>query len=96
MTVAHQAPLSLRFPRQEYWSALPFPTPSEQHPEIYIRTSLDWSIREAPITKGKEALMVLATKRWSVAEPENGETKPPFDHRALITESLAKTRLELT
>ena len=39
--------------------------------------------------------MVLATKQWSVAEPENGETKPPFDHRALITESLAKTRLEL-
>ena len=24
--VAHQAPLSLRFPRQEYWSGLPFPT----------------------------------------------------------------------
>ena len=26
-TVAHQAPLSLGFPRQEYWSGLPFPTP---------------------------------------------------------------------
>ena len=24
-TVAHQAPLSLEFPRQEYWSGLPFP-----------------------------------------------------------------------
>ena len=24
-TVAHQAPLSTRFPRQEYWSGLPFP-----------------------------------------------------------------------
>ena len=24
-TVAHQAPLSLGFPRQEYWSGLPFP-----------------------------------------------------------------------
>ena len=25
--VAHQAPLSMGFPRQEYWSALPFPSP---------------------------------------------------------------------
>ena len=25
-TVVHQAPLSMRFPRQEYWSGLPFPT----------------------------------------------------------------------
>ena len=26
-SVAHQAPLSVVFPRQEYWSSLPFPTP---------------------------------------------------------------------
>ena len=26
-TVAHQAPLYLGFPRQEYWSGLPFPNP---------------------------------------------------------------------
>ena len=25
-TVAHQAPLSMKFSRQEYWSGLPFPT----------------------------------------------------------------------
>ena len=25
-TLAHQAPLSMRFPRQEYWSGLPFPS----------------------------------------------------------------------
>ena len=28
-TVARQAPLSMRFPRQEYWSGLPFPTPED-------------------------------------------------------------------
>ena len=27
-TVAHQAPLSMGFPRQEYWSGLPFPSPT--------------------------------------------------------------------
>ena len=26
-TVAHHAPLSMGFPRQEYWSGLPFPSP---------------------------------------------------------------------
>ena len=26
-TVAHQAPLSIGFSRQEYWSGLPFPSP---------------------------------------------------------------------
>ena len=28
-TVAHQAPLSMGFPRQEYWSVLPFPPPGD-------------------------------------------------------------------
>ena len=27
--VAHQAPLSMGFSRQEYWSGLPFPTPGD-------------------------------------------------------------------
>ena len=26
--VAHQVPLSMGFPRQEYWSGLPFPSPA--------------------------------------------------------------------
>ena len=28
-TVAHQAPLSMGFPRKEYWSGLPFPSPGD-------------------------------------------------------------------
>ena len=28
-TVAHQAPLSMGFPKQEYWSGLPFPPPGD-------------------------------------------------------------------
>ena len=30
-TVARQLPLSMGFPRQEYWSRLPFPTPGDLH-----------------------------------------------------------------
>ena len=34
-TVAHQVPLSMGFPRQEYWSGLPFPSPGDlPHPGI--------------------------------------------------------------
>ena len=29
LTVAHQAPLSMEFSRQEYWSGLPFPSPED-------------------------------------------------------------------
>ena len=28
-TVAYQAPLSMEFSRQEYWSGLPFPSPGD-------------------------------------------------------------------
>ena len=28
-TVAHQAPLRMGFPGQEYWSGLPFPSPGD-------------------------------------------------------------------
>ena len=37
-TVACQAPLSVGFPRQEYWSGLPFPSPGE----------VTWDISVAP------------------------------------------------
>ena len=35
-TVAHQAPLSMRFSRQEYWGGLPFP-PSGDFPDPGIK-----------------------------------------------------------
>ena len=38
-TVAHQAPLSLGFSRQEYWSGLPFPSPGDlPDPGIELRS----------------------------------------------------------
>ena len=37
--VAHQAPLSMEFSRQEYWSRLPFPSPGElPDPELKPRS----------------------------------------------------------
>ena len=41
-TIAHQAPLSIGFPRQEYWSGLPFPSPRGRQ-ILYC-----WATREDP------------------------------------------------
>ena len=35
-TVAHQAPLSMGFSRQEYWSGLPFPSPGDLRGLCYL------------------------------------------------------------
>ena len=41
-TVAHKAPLSMGFPRQEYWIELTFPPPGDlPHPGIELRL-LHW------------------------------------------------------
>ena len=45
-TVAHQAPVSMGFSRQEYWSGLPFPSPGDlPNPWIEPRSSRprDWT-----------------------------------------------------
>ena len=35
-TAAHQAPLSMGFSRQEYWSGVPLPSPPIQYTNAYI------------------------------------------------------------
>ena len=51
-TVAHQAPLFRGFPRQEYWSGLPFPSPGDlPDPGIQPRSpalQTDSSLTELP------------------------------------------------
>ena len=44
-TIAHQAPLSMEFSRQEYWSGLPFPPPGDildpgMEPETLVSCAL--------------------------------------------------------
>ena len=43
-TIAYQAPLSLGFSRQEYWSGLPFPSPGDLlYPGIEPRSPALWA-----------------------------------------------------
>ena len=45
-TAAHQAPLSMGFSKQEYWSGLPFPSPRNLlNPEI-----LHWQVDSLPLS----------------------------------------------
>ena len=57
-TAAYQAPPSMEFPRQEYWSGLPFPSPGElPTPGIKPRSptlqadSTIWATREAQMVR---------------------------------------------
>ena len=55
--VAHQAPLSMEFSRQEYWSGLPFPTPGDlPNPGIQ------------PASPASPALATLAFYHWATWE----------------------------
>ena len=52
-TVARQAPLSMEFSRQEYWSKLPFPTPVDiPDPEIepVSLCLLHWQVDSLPLS----------------------------------------------
>ena len=50
-TVAYQAPLSMEFSRQEYWSALPFPSPGDRG---------TWWVTMHEVTKSQTCLSSLA------------------------------------
>ena len=62
-TVAYQAPLSMGFSRQEYWSGLPFPSPGDlpnpgietKSPALQANAFTIWVTREA------------ASKSWNAA-----------------------------
>ena len=61
-TVARQAPLSMGFSRQEYWSGLPFPSPgdlSDSGVEPRSSTSDADSLPSKPPRKPKVAVDVL-------------------------------------
>ena len=53
-TTAYQAPPSMGFSRQEYWSGVPLPSPSETLGSIYFALQLQLEEKEAiPLSTGK-------------------------------------------
>ena len=73
-SVAHQAPLSMRFSRQEYWSGLPLPSPRDLPKSALKPTfpvSFELQIASLPTEPSGKApflllsAMVLSSKIWS-------------------------------
>ena len=59
-TVAHQASLPMGFPRQEYWSGLPFPSPGDlPDPGIEPRYPV-WQVDALPLSYQENSLNKLS------------------------------------
>ena len=67
-TVAHQAPLSMGFPRQEYWSGLPFPPPGD--------------LPDPGIKPASPALHVDSSPRSHLGRPVKGYSYFQFRYKA--------------
>ena len=82
-TVAHQAPLSLGFPRGEYWSGLPFPSPGDLCSLGIELTSLalaDGFLTEPP---GKPKSLLLTTERSPMPQLSQKENKRLYKNQPL-------------
>ena len=67
-TVAHQAPLSMEFPRKEYWSGLPFPPAGDLQTQGSNLHRLHWQVNSLPLNH-------LASPNIQLAEANSlGET----------------------
>ena len=59
-TLAHQAPLSMGFSRQEYWSGLPFPSPGDLPDPILNLNLLHWQVDSLSLSHpGKHPALLL-------------------------------------
>ena len=56
-TVTHQAPLSMGFPRQEYWSGLPFPLPGNLPVPGIKPTSPAWQAYSLTLSHQRKACL---------------------------------------
>ena len=73
-TVAYQAPPSMEFSRQEYWSGLPFPSPEDlpnpgikpRSPPLQADAFTIWATREAYKWKSLSHVQLFVTP-WTVA-----------------------------
>ena len=71
-TIAYQAPLSMGFPRQEYWSELPFPSPgglpnSGITPASLMSLALQIELLLWPLEKREKAMAThSSTHAWKI------------------------------
>ena len=78
-TIAHQAPLSKEFSRQEYWRGLPFPSPGDLPGCIHnIQQKTNSKIRVKVWLKSKQT---DSTRYWGVGmQPLGTQSRVPCDN----------------
>ena len=72
MDCVHRAPLSIGFPRQEYWSVLPFPTPGES----FGPSNWTWTSVFIPQLKAELGSSTLTEEEW----PALRRRGAPWEH----------------
>jgi len=87
-TVAHQAPLSMEFSRQEYCSELPFPSPGDLPDPGIEPTSPALQVNSLPQTR-LGAISTAAKALQAAGRTERGQGEPQGSRRAAISLSLA-------
>ena len=94
-TVAHQAPQSMKFSRQEYWRGLPFPSPGDlPNPGMEPRSpalQADALPSEPP---GKPKDLVLSVSPSSVGLPSTAKQKKKWRGHTRIVSKILPRRLE--
>ena len=81
-TVAYQAPLSLRFSRQEYWSELLFPPPLDLPDQRLNTHLLHWQVDSLPLSHQKffKTYNNIRFQRYkSFFIPSPRYNQPPFN-----------------
>ena len=97
-TVAHQAPQSMGFPRQEYWSGLPFPSPGDlPSPRTEPRShglQMDPLPSEPPqkLKTQVGGLLTLLQHKATELKADEGDIEPPEAERDVSSESLWSLR----
>ena len=100
-TVAHQAPPSMGFSRQEYWSGLPFPSPGDlPNPGIKPRSpklhadALTSRHQGSTMTSPKAFLKKINRVFWHLeGRDQSGRSKPFQGRKATICGSPGQCRL---
>ena len=61
-TVAPQAPLSMEFSRQAYWSGLPLPSPGDLPDSRIESTSPAWQVDSLPLSRQRSPTMIYTSE----------------------------------
>ena len=89
-TAAYKAPPSMGFSRQEYWSGVPLPSPSQPP-----RDSSNFSPKGEILEKGREHGPInVCLKNWALLLPLDGQDLPSVQFSSV--QSLCRVRLFAT